>query len=173
MDVILGYPAQASDDSEPFPCNVGGDVFDVTCFGLYDYSGEGLLSIHTRFRYRALYTTLRAVNDSNPDTSAARVRYCVGVDVYVFCCLTNCHCHCSRISNGRLLASTRCSRRSVTRQSFEAVQSRGNSTRLRTWARFRMMALVKTSYRSPRFSSHASVRVRRLKRRLFSHQSQT
>ena len=76
MDVIIGYPPQASDDSERFPCNSNGDVFDTSCFGLYVYSGTSLDSINTRFRYVASSPVVtQAVRDWNPSTSSAKVIY--------------------------------------------------------------------------------------------------
>merc|ERR1711981_1540699 len=49
MDFIIGYPSEVADDSDRFPC--GDVVFDVTCFGLYLYSGTGLDRANTRFRW--------------------------------------------------------------------------------------------------------------------------
>jgi hypothetical protein len=74
MDIIVGYPPQASDDSERFPCNAAMDVFDVTCFGIYLYSGAGLDSINTRFRYVSSSPVLpHSSTDYNQDTNSAKV----------------------------------------------------------------------------------------------------
>ena len=67
LDVVLGYPGDKSDDSEPLPCD---DVFDVTCFGLYDYSGPFPRSV----KYTAASAVPKhPVTDWNAETSLAKV----------------------------------------------------------------------------------------------------
>ena len=73
MDVILGYPPGASDNSERFPCNTAGDVFDTSCFGLYVYGAPGLDSINTKVRYVAGSPVVtQKVTDYNPALNAAK-----------------------------------------------------------------------------------------------------
>merc|ERR1711981_350181 len=71
MDFIIGYPSEVADDSDRFPC--GDVVFDVTCFGLYLYSGTGLDRANTRFRWSTSSGVLpHATTDFNPATSPAK-----------------------------------------------------------------------------------------------------
>jgi len=50
MDFVIGYPASLGEGSEPFPC---GDLFNITCFGLYFFQSGHLDKASTRFVFAA------------------------------------------------------------------------------------------------------------------------